>query len=375
DSNLGFDTSFKREPGPNVDAPISVPFPEFNKWTATIILPAKGAGFHLLNAADIDTTVAGRHFVRRSRMEGGTVTMMAQEESLTPEFPNSESDAASSALRKLASRDVVVRGVGGLASNPLPAVDEELKAPPVDAAGFSQRGMAYLARQDYDHAIADFGAAARLQPTESKHVYNRGVARYEKHDDAGALADFNQALRLNAKDGLAYAARADLLLAKGDLRNGWSDYGEAVKQAPNDGRIRERRARAYERAGRYSDSIHDLDAVLERTPSAGRLALLNERCWARAQWGQELSAALSDCDAALVLAPNLAAVLDSRGLVNLRMGQYDRAIADYDAALRQSPKEASSLFGRGMAKIGKGRVEEGRGDIAAARAAAPEIDA
>jgi tetratricopeptide (TPR) repeat protein len=41
---------------------------------------------------------------------------------------------------------------------------------------------------------------------------------------------------------------------------------------------------------------------------------------------------------------------DSRGLVELRMGQYDRAIADYNEALKRAPKSAWSLYGRGLAR-------------------------
>ena len=37
---------------------------------------------------------------------------------------------------------------------------------------------------------------------------------------------------------------------------------------------------------------------------------LNSRCWTRALWGQELDAALADCNAALKLRPGKAAYLD-----------------------------------------------------------------
>ena len=71
--------------------------------------------------------------------------------------------------------------------------------------------------------------------------------------------------------------------------------------------------------------------------------------------------------------PNTAAILDSRGLVYLRQGNYDRAIADYDAALRLQPKTAWSLYGRGLSRLKKGQTAAGQADIAAATALSPKI--
>jgi len=67
------------------------------------------------------------------------------------------------------------------------------------------------------------------------------------------------------------------------------------------------------------------------------------------------------------LEPNVAATLDSRGLIYLKLGEWDLAIADYDSALRIDPKLASSLYGRGLAKLKKGDTSEGTTDVAAAK--------
>jgi tetratricopeptide (TPR) repeat protein len=100
---------------------------------------------------------------------------------------------------------------------------------------------------------------------------------------------------------------------------------------------------------------------------------LNDRFWTRALAGQELEQARMDCDAALKMKPNTAPFLESRGLVFLRQGLYDKAIADYDAALRLRPNIAWSLYGRGLAKLHKGLSAEGQVDIAAATALQPKI--
>jgi tetratricopeptide (TPR) repeat protein len=65
--------------------------------------------------------------------------------------------------------------------------------------------------------------------------------------------------------------------------------------------------------------------------------------------------------------------LDSRALVRLRLGQYDKSIADYDASLRLNPRSAWSLYGRGVDRMRKGMTAEGRSDIDAALAIQPSI--
>jgi len=71
----------------------------------------------------------------------------------------------------------------------------------------------------------------------------------------------------------------------------------------------------------------------------------------------------------------MAAILDSRGLVKLRLSRLDEAIQDYDAALKLQPRLLSSLFGRGIAKQRKGAAEDAKSDLAAARAIDSKIDA
>ena len=111
--------------------------------------------------------------------------------------------------------------------------------------------------------------------------------------------------------------------------------------------------------------IKDAGVDLPYRPERGRRL--------RAGWGQQLDLALADCQAALKTDPASAAFLDSRGLVNLRLGKLDAAVADYDAALKTSPRLATSLYGRGLAKLKKGDGSGGRADLAAARALHPDV--
>jgi tetratricopeptide (TPR) repeat protein len=94
--------------------------------------------------------------------------------------------------------------------------------------------------------------------------------------------------------------------------------------------------------------------------------------------GQNLDKALSNCNQALKLAakasPFNASVLNNRGLVWLRLGDYPKSIADFDACLKLSPKFAWSLYGRGVAKIREKDTAVGEADVADAVKLEPGIE-
>ncbi|MFI4933109.1 MAG: DUF3857 domain-containing protein [Caulobacterales bacterium] len=369
ESSLGFRPSFRREPGLQTDAPYAVEFPSYDKWTVVIVLPDKGAGFSLMTANDVDQTIAGRRYQRNTRMENGVVTMTASERSLEPEFPASEAGAAEPALRQLNAYDVTVRGPG----TPVPTekAADEPPAKPTTAAEFMHSGDYYLAKRDFDHAIANFDQAVRLDPNSAKGFYNRGVAHLEKGQDDLALADFNQALRLKPFDPLAHEARAQLYLFRNEDALADKDFDEATQLSPPGTQVLLRHARAYESAGKYEGAIRIYDQMIADSPNDADL--LNGRCWLRAEWGEELQRALDDCNSALKIVPESSQELDSRGLTQLRLGRLDLSISDYDEALRISPNQGASLFGRGVAKLRKGDKPGGEADIAAALAKDPQL--
>jgi tetratricopeptide (TPR) repeat protein len=376
DSSLGFNTSFKREPGPHADAPFAVPYPIHKRWTVVVTLPDKGAGSSLLNAQDLDETIAGRHFTRRSRIEGGAVTMVAEEQTLAPEFPFADGDAAAEGLRRLASTDVFIRGPAATTAATSATSEESVQqAEPTTAAGFSARGVTALNQGRLEAAIADFSQAVRLDPTQGKHYYNRGLARLRAGQYDLALADIDKATSINPKDALAFSARGEIKLINGRYALAKADFDLAAQLAPNDRQLIAHRAAAFERAGFYEDAVRSFDVLVGlSTPQDLAPRVLNGRCWARAEWGRELEQALADCNAALTKMPQAPGILDSRGFVAFRQGRFLAAIDDYDAALRLAPRTASSLFGRGLARMAAGQGAAGAADIAAARAIDPGVE-
>jgi tetratricopeptide (TPR) repeat protein len=137
-------------------------------------------------------------------------------------------------------------------------------------------------------------------------------------------------------------------------------------------------ARAYEAAEHPDAAIKQYDLWIQfHAVDARYPAALNGRCWVRALKGTELPLALKDCKAARgrvqKASPLFAKVLDSTGLVLLRMGDYDGSVAEYTASLEINPKNAWSWYGRGIDEQHRHRSAESQADITRAEALWPQV--
>src|SRR6516164_8569996 len=78
---------------------------------------------------------------------------------------------------------------------------------PKTAVAFNNRGMAYQAKGQYDHAIADFDEAIRRDPKLAPAFYNRGLAYGSKDQYDRAIVDFDEAIRLDSRFAFAFNSR------------------------------------------------------------------------------------------------------------------------------------------------------------------------
>lgn len=199
-------------------------------------------------------------------------------------------------------------------------------------------------------------------------LVRRGTMRAEGAQYARAIADFGRALRLDPNSAQALVQRGEAHQARGAFDAASRDFDAALALQPGlDIAMRGRDQALEGAASTFHNEMNRLNAEIAASPQDP--LLLNNRCWVRAINGQELEAALGDCDASIRIEPRYAAVRDSRGLVNYKLGRYSAAIADYDAALAMEPNVAHYMYGRGLSLIGAGREAEGRAAIQQAVAA------
>jgi tetratricopeptide (TPR) repeat protein len=215
--------------------------------------------------------------------------------------------------------------------------------------------------------------ACELAPDHPEYFYQRGIVYWQLKQADSAMADFNQALKLKPDDLSALVSRAQLSLQTGDKSRAAADLDAADAVASKQSDTRFVMAEMYEHADLMAPAVAQYDLWIASHADDARVpTALNSRCWARALAGTDLPLALKDCNAALKRAdkssPFYAKVSDSRGLVLLRMAEYDKSIADFDAALKINPRNAWSLYGRGIDEVRKGKTAQGQADIAQATA-------
>jgi tetratricopeptide (TPR) repeat protein/predicted aspartyl protease len=254
--------------------------------------------------------------------------------------------------------------------------DEE----PADAAAFARRGAAFAARHDFEHALADLTRACELNPNEPEYAYQRGMAYWENNQPVPALADFDHALELNPDYVQARVVRAQLRLANKDIAGANADLDAADRMAPKQADIRFTMGELYGKADVLGSAVTQYDLWIISHPDDSKMTeALYRRCSLRALQGQDLDKGLSDCNSALRLSsksdPAAASILRVRGLVRLRLGDYDKSIADFDDSLKLAPKNAQALYGRGVAELRKHKTPEGQADLAEASKLLPNIAA
>jgi lipoprotein NlpI len=95
---------------------------------------------------------------------------------------------------------------------------------------YNNRGVEHAQKGDLDRAIADYGEAIRLDPTNVKALHNRGHAWRRRGEYERAIPDFDAVLRLdpNAADALIERGFA-LADGPGDHQRAILDYNRALR--------------------------------------------------------------------------------------------------------------------------------------------------
>jgi tetratricopeptide (TPR) repeat protein/predicted aspartyl protease len=262
------------------------------------------------------------------------------------------------------------------AAAPQVAAEPQASNDPADAAAWARRGTAFAGRRDFDRAIADLTRACELEPANPEYFFERGQIYLQKSESGNALTDFNRVLELKPDHVPALMNRAELRISAKNIAEARSDLDAIDKIAAKQAEIRFELAMALEHANLMASAITQLDLWIPSHQEDSRMPIaLAGRCRARAALGQDLAQALKDCNHAVSSSfkGSNPEIMDTRGLVRLRLGDYDRAIEDYDAALKMNPQMPAALYGRGIAKIRKKRMAEGDADRTKAERITPKI--
>jgi len=180
------------------------------------------------------------------------------------------------------------------------------------------------------------------------------------------------AIRLDDRDPAPHKLRGASYLFQKRFEQARIDFKEASRLDPTDAENYAGYGEALRGQGKYEEAIHQFSLAVKLAPFDVRM--WNARCWTRGSFGRELEKGLSDCNAALALAPGEANILDSRGLIYLRLGILKLAERDFTASLRKRPNLATALYGRGIAKLRRGDTRGAQRDILSARTIDQNVD-
>lgn len=225
------------------------------------------------------------------------------------------------------------------------------------------------AQKQFDPALEELAPADQLG---SLYVL-ACLSAMARGEIATAEVACGKAIALDAGDADAYKLRGYAYLLEHRFERAEVDFRAALKLQPNDPEDVAGLAQSLTGQGRFGAAVKQFGKAVTLAPS--NAAYRNGLCWARAGTGKNLPEALADCNRALVLAPDAPGILNSRGLVYLRMRQYETAIQDYSTSLAAKASQPSARFGRGLAELELNQQKAGAEDIVEARRSDPEIDA
>lgn len=177
------------------------------------------------------------------------------------------------------------------------------------ANGYLRSGISYAASQDYDHAVADFSEAIRIDSQFALAFYDRGLAYSFKHDPVRALADYNEAIRLDP-------TYADALFNRGITHGIMQDLDAAIADFSAVIRLNPRHVGAFVERGNVYGAKQDFDRASADLREAARLR------------------------------PDLASdlALYNRGLMKLKNGDLAGGKADMIAARRKAINLDAAIY-------------------------------
>ena len=125
------------------------------------------------------------------------------------------------------------------------------------AVAFTNRGLAYKRKGQWDRAIADFSEAIRLKPDFATAFNNRGNIYYGKGQFDRAIKDYDKAIHLKPDLAEAFGNRGNVYRKQGHFDRAIKEYDKAIHLKPEDGQILADRGLAYEKKGAPSQALRD----------------------------------------------------------------------------------------------------------------------
>jgi tetratricopeptide (TPR) repeat protein len=239
-------------------------------------------------------------------------------------------------------------------------LDRASLEPAERALALGQRAECHVLDRRFDQALADFGQAVVMDPSNADLAVARGQAlrimgRYEE-----ALRELDRAIELAPDSEVAIAYRGVILRRLGRFEESAADLSHAVALRPDDAWAVAHRGETHRLMGRSAEAIADFSEAVRLNPDYD---------WALASRGVvlrqvgRLDESRADLDRTVELSPDFEWAWAQRGITHRRAGRYDLAISDLTRAVELEPEYARALADRGVTLRQVGRYEEAAADL------------
>lgn len=148
------------------------------------------------------------------------------------------------------------------------------------AVATMNRGNAYAAKGDYEHAFRDLNESVTLDPANAGGYLNRALALRKQGDTAGAQKDYAEALRIDPRQWQTLYNRAHDYAEDGDFDAAIADLSKVIELRPQLTVGLVGRSTVFLRTGAVEKALEDCNAALRIDPKSPEAYLARARAYA-----------------------------------------------------------------------------------------------
>ena len=101
-----------------------------------------------------------------------------------------------------------------------------------DAQSHAERALSLFNRGNYSGAIAEYGKAISMEPSNARLFLNRGLAEFKLERYDAAFSDFNKSISLDPSEPVGYGSRGGVWMMRRNFQNAAADFSKALSLSP-----------------------------------------------------------------------------------------------------------------------------------------------
>lgn len=229
-----------------------------------------------------------------------------------------------------------------------------IKYNPKVALAYTNRGVYYQGKEEFDLALKDFDRALEIDANHYQTLIDRGVIYFDRKEYASALEDFHKALTINPKAFRAYNNRGLVFKNQKKFSEALLDFNRAIELRP-DYMVYKNRGEVFSQIEQYDKALQDYKESIRLNPEFGMAYMRRGDVFMLLKRPQE---ALRDYSKGIELDPTVAEAYNNRGSAYCQLFRFDEALADYNQAIALVSDNLGFYFNRAVCLKILGRNKE-----------------